>query len=239
MSGGTGGVVGSAGAGAGAGEEYRENTGARVPLWRAGPRTPVGGWRRGARALGESDEQRGRARIDGGREPVAASQAAGSREVPEARGQGIGRGRAKCRCTPGRSSDLPGEFVAYGFVLVACLGLLHGAELAQRLDLIGADGDPLPLACVHLVHPQLLLPAPGRPRQPGHAARTTPRERAIRRSSERAANTERAVSQRGCPPHPYGQEHQAVVSQGRVAASARYEALQATCVCTGVTGCRR
>lgn len=90
---------------------------------------------------------------------------------------------------------------------------------------------------VHLVHPQLLLPTPGRPTQPDHAARTAPRARAIRRSSERAANTEGAVSQRGATA-PYWQEQQAV-SQGRVAASAWYVALQAACVCNGVTGCRR
>lgn len=45
------------------------------------------------------------------------------------------------------AADLPGEFVTYGFVLVAWVGLLQGAELTQRLDLIGADGDPLRLVC--------------------------------------------------------------------------------------------
>ncbi|MFD7621877.1 hypothetical protein [Streptomyces sp. NPDC059802] len=40
----------------------------------------------------------------------------------------------------------PGELVAHGFVPVAGLGLLQGAELAQRLGLVGAGGDPLRLA---------------------------------------------------------------------------------------------
>ncbi|MEV5012488.1 hypothetical protein [Streptomyces sp. NPDC055692] len=34
------------------------------------------------------------------------------------------------------------EFVAYGFVTVAGLGLLQRAQLAQRPELIGAGRDP-------------------------------------------------------------------------------------------------
>ncbi|MER0443169.1 hypothetical protein ABR738_01015 [Streptomyces sp. Edi4] len=36
----------------------------------------------------------------------------------------------------------PGEFVPDGFVAVAGLGLLQRAELAQRLELVGAGRDP-------------------------------------------------------------------------------------------------
>ncbi|WP_258382544.1 hypothetical protein [Streptomyces sp. NTH33] len=40
----------------------------------------------------------------------------------------------------------PGQFVAHGFVPLAGLGLPQRAELAQRLELVGAGGDPLRLA---------------------------------------------------------------------------------------------
>ncbi|WP_217140832.1 hypothetical protein [Streptomyces sp. AC627_RSS907] len=39
-------------------------------------------------------------------------------------------------------AGLPGQFVACGFVAVAGLGLLQGAELAQRLELVDACRDP-------------------------------------------------------------------------------------------------
>ncbi|WP_234360846.1 hypothetical protein, partial [Streptomyces europaeiscabiei] len=56
--------------------------------------------------------------------------------VPEVRGQAVGE--------PGVDVLLhvragpPGEFVPGGFVALAGLGLLQRAELAQRLELIGA-----------------------------------------------------------------------------------------------------
>lgn len=60
--------------------------------------------------------------------------------VPEVRGQAVGE--------PGVDVLLhvragpPGEFVPGGFVALAGLGLLQRAELAQRLELIGASRDP-------------------------------------------------------------------------------------------------
>ncbi|MEH0573063.1 MULTISPECIES: hypothetical protein [Streptomyces] len=60
--------------------------------------------------------------------------------MPEVRGQGVGE--------PGVDIGLdvpagsPREFVPNGFVTVAGLGLLQRAELAQRLELVGAGRDP-------------------------------------------------------------------------------------------------
>ncbi|MDV9193751.1 hypothetical protein R6L23_37020, partial [Streptomyces sp. SR27] len=61
--------------------------------------------------------------------------------VPEVRGQGVGEPGVDVGLDV--SAGSPGEFVARGFVPVAGLGLLQGAELAQRLELVGAGGDPL------------------------------------------------------------------------------------------------
>ncbi|MFI8829245.1 hypothetical protein [Streptomyces sp. NPDC053431] len=64
--------------------------------------------------------------------------------VAALRGQGVGE--------PGVDVGLDvrpgaaGELVADGFVAFAGFGLLQRAELAQRLELIGAGGDPLRLA---------------------------------------------------------------------------------------------
>lgn len=57
-----------------------------------------------------------------------------------ARGARPGRGRARRRRRPDVSARPPGQFVAYDFV--TGLGLLQRAELAQRLELIGAGRDP-------------------------------------------------------------------------------------------------
>ncbi|MFJ7496755.1 hypothetical protein ACIQZB_37475 [Streptomyces sp. NPDC097727] len=40
------------------------------------------------------------------------------------------------------AAGAPGEFVAYGSVAVAGFGLLQRAQLAQRLELVGAGRDP-------------------------------------------------------------------------------------------------
>jgi hypothetical protein len=46
-----------------------------------------------------------------------------------------------CRCRLGVPAGSPRELVTDGFVPVAGLGLLQGAELAQRLELVGAGRD--------------------------------------------------------------------------------------------------
>lgn len=64
--------------------------------------------------------------------------------MPEVRGQRVGEpGVDVVRHV---ATGSPGEFVAYGFVPVAGLGLLQRAHLAQRLELIGAGRDPCGLA---------------------------------------------------------------------------------------------
>ncbi|MGW7669678.1 hypothetical protein ACWGJX_21495 [Streptomyces sp. NPDC054775] len=86
---------------------------------------------------GEFGEQRG-VREDWRGGEKAGGFLAGGRVavVPEVRGEGVGE--------PGVDVGLdvpagsPGEFVADGFVPVAGLGLLQRAQLAQRLELIGA-----------------------------------------------------------------------------------------------------
>ncbi|MFH9090520.1 hypothetical protein [Streptomyces sp. NPDC017673] len=60
--------------------------------------------------------------------------------VPAARSQGVGEPGVNVGLNVPAGS--PGELVADGFVAVAGLGLLQGAELAQRLELIGAGRDP-------------------------------------------------------------------------------------------------
>ncbi|MGW5664034.1 hypothetical protein ACWEWG_28815 [Streptomyces sp. NPDC003758] len=60
--------------------------------------------------------------------------------MPNARGQGVGEpGIDVGLNVPARAA---GEFVPGGFVTLAGTGLLQRAELAQRLELIGAGSDP-------------------------------------------------------------------------------------------------
>ncbi|MEW2051380.1 hypothetical protein [Streptomyces sp. NPDC005476] len=64
--------------------------------------------------------------------------------MPAAGGQGAGEPGVDVGLDVAAGS--PGEFVAYGFVAGAGFGLLQGAELAQRLELVGAGRDPLGFA---------------------------------------------------------------------------------------------
>ncbi|MGW7260518.1 hypothetical protein [Streptomyces sp. NPDC054834] len=89
---------------------------------------------------GEFGEQRG-VREDRPRQKAGGG-LAGSRVavVPEVRGQGVGEPAVDVGLDV--VAGAAGQFVAYGFVALAGLGLLQRAELAQRLELIGAGRDP-------------------------------------------------------------------------------------------------
>ncbi|MGW0825277.1 hypothetical protein [Streptomyces sp. NPDC002845] len=61
--------------------------------------------------------------------------------VPEVRGQGVGEPGVDVGLdVPARAA---GEYVPDGFVVLAGLGLFQRAQLAQRLELIGAGRDPV------------------------------------------------------------------------------------------------
>ncbi|MFK0049416.1 hypothetical protein ACIQU4_36045 [Streptomyces sp. NPDC090741] len=79
-------------------------------------------------------EDRRSQKADGGR--------AGGRVtvVPAVRGQGVGEPAVDVGLDV--SARAAGELVAYGFVAFCRLGLVQGAELAQRLELVGAGRDP-------------------------------------------------------------------------------------------------
>ncbi|OXZ03599.1 hypothetical protein [Streptomyces sp. 2R] len=71
---------------------------------------------------------------------MASSRAAGFLVVTSVGGQGAGEPGVDVGLDV--SAGSPGELLAYGFVPGAALGLLQGAELAQRLELVGAGRDP-------------------------------------------------------------------------------------------------
>ncbi|WEH12255.1 hypothetical protein [Streptomyces sp. VNUA24] len=60
--------------------------------------------------------------------------------MPDVRDQGVGEPRVDVLLYVRAGS--PGEFVSGCFVAFAGLGLFQRAEFAQRLELIGAGGDP-------------------------------------------------------------------------------------------------